>query len=615
MSATAMVEPGRRFAGRTRTPERRAAAAVCVLGLAATAVSVVVFVNTTRESRRREFEAFARDTKTTIERRVASYGEILHGLRSLFAASQDVNRAEFRRWVETSGILARAPGAQALSFNRRVRRADLVAFERSVRSDRTLTPAGYPGFAVRPREGTGDLVVIDYIEPFELNTSAFGFDVASEPIRRAAVDAARDGGTIAASAPLRLLQGEEAGFLLTLAVYRDGVPVTAPARRRSFLGVATAVFSSKEMFRDVLGPRGRISVEIYDVGPTLAYASPPLRSDNLLFDDDGRAMAARSDRAPKPNMFLDINVGDRRWRIFAQPGPGFTQGAERFIPAVAGAGGALLTLLISGLILAFGRSRRLAVSLAEGMTIELRDREQRLAAANEELLGANRDLASMNQTIRDFVSTAAHDLRNPLLVVTGYSELLLERWTEVEEDERKRWVAVVERQGRHLSRLVDDLLTLSRIEADSIEPQFDAVPLAKSLSDAAEYYARDHDVRVGADPDVTVWADPEHVHRIVANLVGNAVKYGAPPIEVIALGNGEWVDITVRDHGDGVPPDFEPRLFGKFARADDVREHDGAGLGLSIVAGLARVNGGAVWHERAEGGGAVFGVRLPRAAG
>ena len=124
------------------------------------------------------------------------------------------------------------------------------------------------------------------------------------------------------------------------------------------------------------------------------------------------------------------------------------------------------------------------------------------------------------------------------------------------------------------------------------------------------------EVRVQVADDVRVEADRRHVERIVMNFINNALKYGGPPIEVCAQMNAEWVEIRVRDHGDGVPSELVPRLFGRFARAKTVSasKKPGAGLGLSIVRGLALANGGEVWYEPNEPRGSCFGVRLPAVA-
>ena len=255
------------------------------------------------------------------------------------------------------------------------------------------------------------------------------------------------------------------------------------------------------------------------------------------------------------------------------------------------------------------KARREAESIAERVTGELYNSSLELARLNEELTGANTELQSLNQAMRDFVAVASHDLRSPLTSVVGAADLLSNRWGDLQEDKRGELLNMIGRQARHVSRMVEDLLTVSRIEAG----QLDTHKAVLRLRDEVEGIIRDFgqpvpDITLGAI-ECAVMADPDHLRRILVNYVGNAMKYGSPPIEIAADINGGWVEIRVKDHGQGVPEDFVPRLFGKFARGED--SQGGTGLGLSIVQGLARANGGDTWYEPNEPQGSCFAVRLP----
>ena len=116
-------------------------------------------------------------------------------------------------------------------------------------------------------------------------------------------------------------------------------------------------------------------------------------------------------------------------------------------------------------------------------------------------------------------------------------------------------------------------------------------------------------------PELVAVVDPAHLTRILDNYVGNAVKYGDPPICIEAELVGDFVELRVRDHGPGVPPELVPRLFTKFDRGDTpaTRATHGTGLGLSIVKGLAEANHGDARYQRNEPNGGCFVVRLPAA--
>jgi len=257
--------------------------------------------------------------------------------------------------------------------------------------------------------------------------------------------------------------------------------------------------------------------------------------------------------------------------------------------------------------------------LARRLARERTAREEAEAIAERvtsDLYGALQALTAVNASLRDFVAVAAHDLRAPLTSVLGYAGLLRERWDQLGDAARREFIEGIQRSGRHLERLVDDLLTISRIEAGALHTHAEAMELRAVIDLAIESAARNTPVELEVGPDLVVLADPDHVRRVLVNYVSNAVKYGAPPVELRAEAVDGWIDVHVSDHGEGVPEEFVPRLFDRFARAEEVRAKglEGTGLGLAIVRGLARANGGDAWYERHGTDGACFVLRMPRSA-
>lgn len=253
------------------------------------------------------------------------------------------------------------------------------------------------------------------------------------------------------------------------------------------------------------------------------------------------------------------------------------------------------------------KARHDAESIAEKVT-----RDLYLTAVEREQM--NVVLENANQSLREFVAVASHDLRAPITAILGYSSTLYKRWDRFPEEQKLEFLAVIGREGQRLSRLVDDLLVISRIESGEVMAKIEEVSLARTFENITqEFGERALGVEIVLDGDLRVLADPDHVQRILTNYLGNALKYGDPPIKAEADDAGEWVELRVSDSGEGIPEEFLPRLFGKFARADTVHKKEGSGLGLSIVRGLARANGGDAWYEPHFPTGATFGVRLPNA--
>jgi len=230
----------------------------------------------------------------------------------------------------------------------------------------------------------------------------------------------------------------------------------------------------------------------------------------------------------------------------------------------------------------------------------------------------NLELREVNEAMRSFIATAAHDLRSPLASMVGFSSLLVKNWPTLSEENRLKFVTTIDRQSHNLTWLVNDLLTLSSIEGGVLKTQPETIVLAEAIRQCLAASSWDTEsVAVSCSPDLAVRADPVHLARIIDNYVQNAFKYGQPPLRIEASQDGDMVEIRVVDHGPGVPPDFEARLFGKFARADlpSTRQNKGTGLGLSIVRGLAEANGGQARYQPNVPNGSCFIVLLPTGTG
>ena len=223
---------------------------------------------------------------------------------------------------------------------------------------------------------------------------------------------------------------------------------------------------------------------------------------------------------------------------------------------------------------------------------------------------AQRELQALNESLRDFVAIVAHDMRNPLSVIVGMSSLLSGE-APVPDGDRSRMLKAIERNARTLSRFVDDLLTVSKLEAGALDVRPVPTPLLRIAERIVTELPDPTTVSTGGDGSLMAVADPNHLERVLRNYLTNAVTYGGAPIHVDVRRVGRDAVVVVRDHGPGVPDDLAGRLFEKFARSTQSREKGGTGLGLSIVKGLARANGGDAWYEPGHPVGSCFAVRFP----
>jgi PAS domain S-box-containing protein len=251
-----------------------------------------------------------------------------------------------------------------------------------------------------------------------------------------------------------------------------------------------------------------------------------------------------------------------------------------------------------------------------GVVSGLRDVED-LVRAREEAQGLSSALQASNDSLRDFVAVASHDLRSPLVTIGGFAKILTNNWAKLSEEDRLEQLGAIKRGVDRLSRLTNDLLTSAKVEDAAAHTQPEHIRLATAL---ASYLEADREelgtVAVTCPPELVAVVDPAHLTRILDNYLGNAFKYGEPPISIEAERVGDFVELRVRDHGSGVPPEFVSRLFTKFDRADTptTRATQGTGLGLSIVKALAEANHGDARYQQDEPNAGCFVVRLPAGA-
>lgn len=229
----------------------------------------------------------------------------------------------------------------------------------------------------------------------------------------------------------------------------------------------------------------------------------------------------------------------------------------------------------------------------------------------------------------DFVANASHELRTPLAALLGFIETL-QGPAKGDAVAREKFLGIMQAQATRMARLIDDLLSLSRIELNAhLKPNtpVDLAVIVRQVVDGLQTLARDRDVeiKVGApEAPVIVFGDRDELIRALENLVENALKYGAAGKRVdITLAPGQTragtpeARLSVRDYGPGIAPEHLPRLTERFYRVDvaDSRQQGGTGLGLALVKHVLNRHGGKLSIESTLGAGATFIMHLPLRTG
>lgn len=671
--------------------------------VASIGVSIYFALAQLKEDRRQkylEFEAKVERAEIAIRNRMDKYQQVLKGGLGLFYASNDVSRHEWRRYVATLGLEQSFPGIQGVGYSQFIRPDELEGHQSELRQ------TGFPDYVVRPPGPRALYSSIIYLEPFTgRNLSAFGYDMYSEPTRRAAMEQARDSGEAKLSGRVTLVQEThgkvQAGTLLYVPVYRTGnVPNDEETRKSEIQGFVYAPFRMDDLVKGIFGQNREIDLKIYD--------GTIIEAVHLLHDSLDGAVAdmdlARQSRV--------INVAGRDWKILYFDRPSRTN-ATSWLPLFYLIAGPAIGFLLFFLIRSLSRTRDLALEYAEEMTDAYRRTEnlnqrilenaqdaiitfdssgnilslnqaaihisgfsiqsgqklklsqllpelglqkqqrsglfeQRLKKSTGEMVpielsisnisGGNlseddqklsvviiRDMterAKLDQIKREFISVVSHELRTPLTSISGSLQLIASGVAGELPNMARELIAIATKNCDRLVRLINDILDLEKVESGQIDfhvKTLDLVPLCEEAIAAITGFADSFEVKVvlqNAPKQAWIKVDRDRFLQVMANLLSNAVKF-SPAGGAVAVAIEEYHQnwrIAVADRGPGIPQEFLPRLFSKFAQADssDTRPKGGTGLGLAIVKLLLDQMNGQISVDTHLERGTIFFVDLPQ---
>jgi signal transduction histidine kinase/ActR/RegA family two-component response regulator len=598
---------------------------VLVASLLLTALAAYLVDRTSKETEQVHYQALLDATAAEVRDRIAqrreAYVAILHGTAGLFAGDRYVPPEIFSEYVKGLKLEQAYPGVQGLGVIVKAAPGDLEKYEKYIAS------VG-PNPHVWPRDPPRDVYYpILHLEPLDAaNRPALGYDVCTDPVRRAALERARDEGTVGVTGKIRLVQdvGEDpsarAGFGMYYPIYRSGKlppPATVEERRQRIIAFVASPFRADDFLRGVF-PEGRPAAVEFDL-----YDGTELTDEHLL---SRASMTSAGTRWPVGRP-LTVDMGGRTWTlVFRTPRPPpAAVGVSRIALAVAAAGGA-----ISVLLFALTRSQWRARRSAERGAADLRSAAVELRRRDDErlqLLAAERDARAdaeaANRSKDEFLATLSHELRTPLNSILGWAQLL--RMGVLPADEASQGLETIERNAKSQAQLVDDLLDLSRIIAGKLRVEtraVDLVAVVEGALDSARPAAEAKGISVVPVLDAhagPVAGDAGRLQQVAWNLLSNAIKFTprGGRVDVWLRSTGADAELTVSDSGAGIRAEFLPHVFDRLLQGDasSTRRHGGLGLGLAIVRHLVELHGGTVSADsRGEGRGSTFTVRLPRAA-
>jgi signal transduction histidine kinase/CheY-like chemotaxis protein len=545
-----------------------------------------------------EFRQSAEAVASAARLRLNNYLTALEAMRSIYEASEAVERAEFRR--AASHWLSHLKGIQGMGWEERVPPGQLAAFEAQQRAE------GLPDYTVFDLPGrhapkTDEVVALRFIEPLASNHRALGYNVLSRDVtRQAYVQATRINAPVATQG---FALAQEVGQQLGVVIYRTVYERPPEPGMRPESPDRGAVFMALRM----------------DDAMAAVLKGAPSVLQGCLFDstDQGHTLLSgvASCKAPASgarhlSTSVALPFAGRQWTLqlrAANPGPLAGAGSTSWLFAVGGV--AFAAALGALLLVITGTNERMVEAVEEA-------RQQRAAAE------------SANQAKTDFLSRMSHELRTPLNAMLGFAQVMgIDSLNPLNKTQQAR-VDQIQQAGWHLLDMIDDVLDLSRIDSGTMSLQADRLALPAVLDAAATLIAPQanrQEIQIRVDNTVPyqwgVQADGTRLRQVLTNLMNNAVKYnrrgGSVHLQSSLIEHPlrPQIQITVADTGMGMSAQQLSQLFQPFNRLGRERlAPDGTGIGLVISRHLVLLMGGSLEASSQEGQGATFTVLLPAIA-
>lgn len=525
-----------------------------------------------------QFDRESRHVVDLVEERMRKYEDALWGGVALFDTLEGrIDADEWRTYARSIRIDEKYVGINGIGVIDLVARDDLPTYVADQRTDR-------PAFSVYPEHEGDVLLPIRWVEPVASNAEAIGLDTAHESNRFTAAMQARDTGRAQITGPIILVQDSDQtpGFLFHAPRYRGGPPDSDAARTGAFEGTVYAPFVVKRLMDGILAKEQRqVSLRLQDAGA-------------ILYDELHEG-AGDFDADPSHTTSMTVPMYGRTWTFDIWSSPSFDEATSSSEPMVILIAGIIIDTLLVTLFITLTRANRRANDAADLATRQLQER---------------------NAELEQFVYTASHDLKSPLLTIQGFIGFIRQ---DVAEECYDRLDDFSDRISTSVSRMrssIDDLLELSRVgRVREVREVVDVSAVARRLVEEMRPQLEESGAHVAIQSDLpAVTCDPHRIRQVLQNFLANAIKYGRPDdrplrIEIGGTANAREVRLFVRDNGPGIDPAFHRKIFDLFERLET--KAGGTGVGLAIVKRVAEIHEGRVWVESTPGSGATFVISLP----
>lgn len=567
---------------------------VLILGLIITFFSVLYTRANIEKAARQDFEYSSDEIRTRISSRLDQHAQLLRSGAALFAVSDSVTREEWHEFYVRTRADIFLPGIQGFGYSK------IIPKDRLEKHIKMVRESGFPDYTITP-EGERDVYSsILYLEPFtDMNRRAFGYDMFSEPVRKKAMEIARDSNISMLSGKVRLRQetGQDlqSGVLMYFPMYEKNMPTnTVEERRRALKGWVYSPYRMKDLMQGITGSmKRRNDLPLH----LMIYDDTTISEEKLMYDNQSEENNELVTR--KSNLYLKEPVifNGKIWTLV------FTVRKDE------------MSLLHKDQIIVWLTGLIISVLLfiLSMMQIRANIRTRQIGELNLQLERLNSDKDR-------FISILSHDLKSPFTSILGFLELLTTNLRKYSIDEIERHINTVNDAAKNTFHLLEDLLMWTRAHSGKIsfDPQklqfreiYESVteslmPMAETKNISLDYIENER---------ISVFADKDMLKAILRNLISNAIKFTFPggSVHIKALKNPGSITVSVSDTGSGISPDRIKNLFditNIFSTAGTGGEK-GSGLGLLLCREFVEKHGGRIWVKSEPDKGSDFMFSLP----
>ncbi len=562
---------------------------------------------------RERFDNLCQEITSNIREKIEVYVEALYGARGLFAASNSVERDEWRAYVNELKMKTRYPGLIALEYVDRVKSRELAAYVQQVREDKSVSGEGLPEFSIYPQNDKEEYWPVVYAEPLEFNRTALGYDLSHESKRRETLLRSLETGEVSFSDKLLLRRFDPAvpGFYIALPVFKKGEAVASPEERRNnFQGFVVGVIKARDFFEfayDRYKKTWDIDFEI--------FSGASLSDENLLFDSNQVMHQIEENQISEKFIFeTKITVGGKSFLLHFWANPKTRASKyERLFPNYVLITGFVFSVLLYFFIVMMVTGRERAEKFAD-------DKHKDLIAEIAIRKRAEEKTREAMKVKSDFTSTVSHELRTPLTVIKESISIVGDGTAGPLNDDQAMFLDKAKKNVDRLARLINDVLDYQKMESGK-------TPFHKTLgdlNDVVKEVTEDYrEVALRQGMDLEIYLDPamprvlfdrDKIIQVIGNLLNNAIKFGREgKIFVSTEYDDNAVKVSVTDNGPGIKTDDKDKLFKSFSQLGGTndRKIGGAGLGLVICKRIIEAHGGKIGVESVYHKGATFYFMIP----